>query len=648
MGTAKLMPTHHHHLAAKSVAPENQRVLRRSARKSNIATLNAVATSPTSPLLLSKELGQASVNWSKDVPKCSRTVDDIVCSQMDAKCASKLTIVSLDAASGSQQNRLPKASIKCPPEQQKKAVACDSVVAIGRRKSQRLAEKFQQNEHPQTVFEQFVFGNSEGDRIRLEAKDEEVGGAFGAASTLASVDTLAQPQLMEECSPQPDEDLGQFARFPQSNDLANDLSNESGDANTLSLNDDQHVLHGQRGVSQHLPDDVLNTGLQKGSSRCMDLQTKPLLYTAPTMSPKKAKRQRVEFNLWEKLIIRQTRNSGFLSSTHPHVQSQGSSKAYASAAESAHPIQQFEAPANVPCQHMNSEELLLKTASNLQAEITRKQDKTKRKLSRLQCGLKLLSLDGMQTTSNLQHQPAGLQAANLPKPNPSGCKERARAKRKLLICTSISTCARTRVYTKQQREGATSSSSTAAAQHRRFAIYAEGTELPDESIARMLRFNREFPCITIVGSSIAGLGAVATRPIGKLEPIIEYVGELISLEEADRRELVYQGIPRYHSDCYMFRLDNYRIIDATRCGSASRFVNHSCTPNCVAWPVFLPVLRPTQFPRFQRQRAVVIFAARDIREGEELCYDYGFAPDREPEKRLRCFCGSPQCRGWMS
>ena len=34
--------------------------------------------------------------------------------------------------------------------------------------------------------------------------------------------------------------------------------------------------------------------------------------------------------------------------------------------------------------------------------------------------------------------------------------------------------------------------------------------------------------------------------------------------------------------CYFFRLDNEHIVDATVKGNESRFINHSCSPNCDA------------------------------------------------------------------
>lgn len=58
---------------------------------------------------------------------------------------------------------------------------------------------------------------------------------------------------------------------------------------------------------------------------------------------------------------------------------------------------------------------------------------------------------------------------------------------------------------------------------------------------------------------------------------MEYIGELIRPPVADKREMIYdsQGI-----GCYMFRIDQEWIIDATKKGNIARYVNHSCEPNC--------------------------------------------------------------------
>ena len=60
--------------------------------------------------------------------------------------------------------------------------------------------------------------------------------------------------------------------------------------------------------------------------------------------------------------------------------------------------------------------------------------------------------------------------------------------------------------------------------------------------------------------------------------MVEYVGEIVGLHVADKRENEYQSGRKvqYKSACYFFRIDKEHIIDATRKGGIARFVNHSC------------------------------------------------------------------------
>lgn len=55
--------------------------------------------------------------------------------------------------------------------------------------------------------------------------------------------------------------------------------------------------------------------------------------------------------------------------------------------------------------------------------------------------------------------------------------------------------------------------------------------------------------------------------------VIEYAGELIRSTLTDQRERYYnsRGI-----GCYMFKIDENLVVDATMRGNAARFINHSC------------------------------------------------------------------------
>ncbi len=75
-------------------------------------------------------------------------------------------------------------------------------------------------------------------------------------------------------------------------------------------------------------------------------------------------------------------------------------------------------------------------------------------------------------------------------------------------------------------------------------------------------------------SDIHDWGLFSVDHIAGEEFVIEYVGEVIRQVVADHREKLYnaQGI----GSSYMFRIDQDTIVDATKCGNLSRFINHSC------------------------------------------------------------------------
>ena len=135
-------------------------------------------------------------------------------------------------------------------------------------------------------------------------------------------------------------------------------------------------------------------------------------------------------------------------------------------------------------------------------------------------------------------------------------------------------------------------------------------------------------------SSIHGKGVFALRRIRKGERIIEYKGERISHAEADRRYEAEHEADDPHT--FLFTVDDKIVIDAARGGNSSRWINHSCSPNC-----------ETE----DDDGRIYIEALRDIRPGEELTYDYLLYLDERhtpaAKRENRCFCGSRRCRGTM-
>src|SRR3954453_3368196 len=139
------------------------------------------------------------------------------------------------------------------------------------------------------------------------------------------------------------------------------------------------------------------------------------------------------------------------------------------------------------------------------------------------------------------------------------------------------------------------------------------------------------PYFELMPSPIQGRGAFAVRKIRKGTRIIEYTGERISQEEADRR-YDDEKMERHHT--FLFTLDDDTVVDAAVDGNDSRFINHSCDPNTEA------VIEDGR---------IYIEAIRTIYPGEELLYDYQYERTDETteadEKLYVCRCGAPNCRG---
>jgi len=114
-----------------------------------------------------------------------------------------------------------------------------------------------------------------------------------------------------------------------------------------------------------------------------------------------------------------------------------------------------------------------------------------------------------------------------------------------------------------------------------------------------------------------GWGVKAKENIKKDTFLTEYVGEVITTAEAERRGKIYDA----RGCTYLFDLDinsgdnNEYVIDAAKVGNVSHFINHSCDPNLVVYNVWVDCLDP-ELPR------LALFAVQDIKKGEELTFDY--------------------------
>ncbi|XP_068097971.1 histone-lysine N-methyltransferase 2B isoform X2 [Hyperolius riggenbachi] len=139
--------------------------------------------------------------------------------------------------------------------------------------------------------------------------------------------------------------------------------------------------------------------------------------------------------------------------------------------------------------------------------------------------------------------------------------------------------------------------------------------------------------VGVYRSAIHGRGLFCKRNIDAGEMVIEYAGNVIRSVLTDKREKYYdsKGI-----GCYMFRIDDFDVVDATMHGNAARFINHSCEPNCYSRVIHV-----------EGQKHIVIFALRSIYRGEELTYDYKF-PIEDASSKLTCNCGAKKCRRYLN
>jgi hypothetical protein len=128
------------------------------------------------------------------------------------------------------------------------------------------------------------------------------------------------------------------------------------------------------------------------------------------------------------------------------------------------------------------------------------------------------------------------------------------------------------------------------------------------------------------------------RTVGEVERgalVIEYIGEVIDTAEMQRRMEEQRRLTPGDHDFYIMELGPGYYVDGKRKGSASRFINHSCDPNCelVRWNV-------------KGLTRIGIMATKDIAAGEPLSYDYQF--DTQEENMFTCYCGKAKCRGTMA
>ncbi|KAL4947461.1 hypothetical protein BDW69DRAFT_190180 [Aspergillus filifer] len=152
--------------------------------------------------------------------------------------------------------------------------------------------------------------------------------------------------------------------------------------------------------------------------------------------------------------------------------------------------------------------------------------------------------------------------------------------------------------------------------------------------------------LEIFHTGARGFGLRSPDPIRSGQFIDLYLGEVITLQKALQREKISSA---RNSPSYLFNLDflvddeEIYVVDGANYGAATRFINHSCNPNCRMFAV-----SRTHGDEYLYDLA--FFALRDIKPGEELTFDYN--PHMERVEKLDpdavpCLCGEANCRGQL-
>jgi histone-lysine N-methyltransferase SUV39H len=133
-----------------------------------------------------------------------------------------------------------------------------------------------------------------------------------------------------------------------------------------------------------------------------------------------------------------------------------------------------------------------------------------------------------------------------------------------------------------------------------------------------------------------------------------YRGEIITDAEATRRE---ESSSKSKAS-YLYSLDKFAeteglavedtyVVDGEFMGGPTKFINHSCNPNCRQFTV-------SYNKHDCRVYDIAFFALRFIKAGEELTFDYmdrdeveGEEEDEPGEDAAACLCGAEKCRKWL-
>jgi len=170
--------------------------------------------------------------------------------------------------------------------------------------------------------------------------------------------------------------------------------------------------------------------------------------------------------------------------------------------------------------------------------------------------------------------------------------------------------------------------------------------------------------LTIFKTANRGWGVCCNEHLNQGEFIDVYLGEVLTNEETSRREdqadsekgSYLYSLDKFIEDDPTLTAENCFVVDGQYMGNATRFINHSCEPNCRQYTV-------SHNKYDLRVYNLAFFAYKEIPAGTELTFDYMDKDEEEEEDVLRkreeamadpanedkrpCNCGASKCRGYL-
>lgn len=146
----------------------------------------------------------------------------------------------------------------------------------------------------------------------------------------------------------------------------------------------------------------------------------------------------------------------------------------------------------------------------------------------------------------------------------------------------------------------------------------------------------DYPDIDIFHTANKGWGLRTMMDLQEGTFVGEYCGEVITKDECEAR--VKAKAAENNFNLYCATLMGDLVVDAEHYGTYTRFVNHSCAPNC-----------DMQVWRVMGEPRLVIVTNQAVAANKELTYNYGSSfqksDDEDTGIRMVCQCGAPNCCG---